>query len=96
MGLNEWMSLVVEIALRVWDAIRMCWDALSWRDVPLFLILLGLWACLRDLDRVLWRLRRLHEKVGEREDFNDFSRFYKRLQEVDDKIDALQRTLGVK
>ncbi len=96
MGANEWMSVVVEIAVWAWDAIRMCWDALSLRDVLLFLILLGLWACLRDLDRILWRLRRLHEKVGEREDFNDLSRFYKRLQEVDDKIDALQRTLGVK
>jgi len=48
------------------------------------------------LGRILWRLRQLHEKVDEREDFKDFSRFYKRLQDVDDKIENIQRTLGAK
>ena len=93
---NEWMSLVVGIALWVWDAIQAWWNTLTWRDVLLLLILLGLWASLRDLGRILWRLRQLHEKVDEREDFKDFSRFYKRLQDVDDKIENIQRTLGAK
>jgi hypothetical protein len=93
---NEWMSLVVGIALWVWDAIQAWWNTLTWRDVLLLLILLGLWASLRDLGRILWRLRQLHEKVDEREDFKDFSRFYKRLQDVDDKIENIRRTLGAK
>jgi len=93
---QEWMSLVIGIALWVWDAIRAWWNTLTWRDVLLLLILLGLWASLRDLGRILWRLRELHEKVDEREDFKDFSRFYKRLQDVDDKIEKIQRTLGAK
>ena len=90
---NEWMSLVKGIAVWVWDAIRAAWNALTWRDVLPFLILLGLWAGLRDLGRVLWRVRQLHEKVDERE---DFSRVYKRLQDLDDKIRTIQRALGVK
>jgi len=93
---NAWMSLVMEIALWVGDAIREWASTLTWRDVLLLLILLGLWASLRDLGRILWRLRELHEKVDEREDFKDFSRFYKRLQDVDDKIEKIQRTLGAK
>jgi len=80
---NEWMSLVMGIAVWVWDAIRAAWNALTWRDVLPLLILLGLWAGLRDLGRVLWRVRQLHEKVDERE---DFSRVYKRLQDLDDKF----------
>lgn len=93
---QEWMSLVIGIALWVWDAIRAWLNTLTWRDALLVLILLGLWAALRDLGRVLWRLRQLHEKVDEREDFKDFSRFYRRLQDVDDKIEKIQRTLDAK
>ena len=93
---NAWMSRVMEIAWWVGDAIREWASTLTWRDGLLLLILLGLWTTLRDLGRLLWRLRQLHEKVDEREDFNDFSRFYKRLQGVDDKIDKLQRTLDEK
>ena len=93
---NAWMSRVMEIAWWVGDAIREWASTLTWRDGLLLLILLGLWTTLRDVGRVLWRLRQLHEKVDEREDFNDFSRFYKRLQDVDDKIDKLQRTLEEK
>jgi hypothetical protein len=89
---KEWISLVIGIALWVWDAIRAWWNTLTWRDVLLLLILLGLWASLRDLGRILWRLRQLHEKVDEREDFKDFSRFYKRLQDVDDKIENILRS----
>src|SRR5512143_3067114 len=96
MAWNAWMDLVMEIALWVGDAIREWASTLTWGDGLLLLILLGLWTALRDLGRLLWRLRQLHEKVDEREDFHDFSRFYKRLQGVDDKIDKLQRTLDEK
>jgi len=48
---KEWISLVIGIALWVWDAIRAWWNTLTWRDVLLLLILLGLWASLRDLGR---------------------------------------------
>jgi hypothetical protein len=96
MAWNAWRSLVMELAVWVGDAIRAWASTLTWRDGLLLLILLGLWTALRDLGRLLWRLRQLHEKVDEREDFNDFSRFYQRLQDIDDKLDNLQRTLEEK
>jgi hypothetical protein len=96
MAWNEWMSLIMGIAVWVGDMLRAWASTLTWRDGLLLLILLGLWASLRDVGRVLWRLRQLHEKVGERADFNDFSRFYRRLQDIDDKLDNLQRTVDAK
>ena len=96
MAWNEWMGLIMGIAVWVGDAIGEWASTLTWRDGLLLLILLGLWTTLRDLGRLLWRLRQLHEKVDERADFNDFSRFYRRLQDIDDKLDNLQRTVDEK
>ena len=88
---NGWMSLVSGLALWILDAIRVWWNGLTWRDVLLLLILLGLWGALRELGLILSRLQELREKV---DDMKELTRLF--LRRRDEKVDKIERILGVK
>ncbi len=88
---NEWMRVVIELTVWGWDAVRAAWNAMTWRDVLLLLILVGVWAVRRNARRVVLRLQELCEKI---DDMNELSRLF--LQRRDEKVDKIERILGVK
>ena len=90
-----WMSLIIGLALWILDAIRAWWNGLTWRDVLLLLILLGLWGALRELGLVLSRLQELREKAYEIRG-DDVSEVYSQLHALHEKVDTIQRTLGAR
>ena len=88
---NEWMSVVIGLAVWGWDAVRAAWNAMTWRDVLLLLILVSVWGVRRNVRRVVSRLHELCEKI---DDMNELSRLF--LRRRDEKVDKIERILGVK
>ena len=88
---NEWMSVVIDLAMWGWDAVRAAWNAMTWRDVLLLLIVVGVWGVRRNVRRVVSRLHELCEKI---DDMNELSRLF--LRRRDEKVDKIEKILGVK
>ena len=88
---NEWMSVVIGLAAWGWDAARAAWNAMTWRDVLLLLILVGVWGVRRNVRRVASRLHELREKMDAME---ELTRLF--LRRRDEKVDRIERILGVK
>jgi hypothetical protein len=88
---NEWMRVVIDGAVWGWDAVRAAWNAMTWRDVLLLLILVGVWGVRRNVRRVVSRLQELREKIDDMEELNRLV-----LRRHDEKIDKIERTLSVK
>jgi len=88
---HDWTSLGMGLAVWVWDAIRAWWNGLTWRDVLLLLILAGVWGVRRNVRRVVSRLHELRENI---DDMNELTRLC--LQRRDEKVDKIERILGLK
>jgi hypothetical protein len=86
------MNFVMGLAMWGWDAVRTVWNAATWRDVLVLLILVGLWRVGRNVRRVLVRLRELGDKV---EDMDTATQLYVRRRDLDEKVDRIERILGV-
>jgi len=88
---NEWVNVGMGLAVWAWDALRAAWNAMTWRDVLLLLILVGVWGVRRNVRRVLSRLHEMHEKI---DGMYELSRLV--LQRHDEKVGRIERILGVK
>jgi hypothetical protein len=86
---NEWMRVVIDLAVWGWDAVRAAWNAMTWRDVLLLLILVGVWGVRRNVRRVVSRLQELREKIDDMEELNRLV-----LRRHEEKVDKIQRILG--
>jgi hypothetical protein len=87
---NEWMNVVMGLAVWGWDAVRAAWSGMTWRDVLLLLIFLGLWGVRRKVRRVMLQLHEVREKL---DDMNELNRLF--LRRNDEKVDRIERILGV-
>lgn len=86
---SDWMGLVIAIAWWIWDLLQKAWKAMTWRDVLLLLLFLGMWAALRELGRIASQLGKLCEQIEALEERNRLV-----LQRHDEKLDKIQRGLG--